>query len=213
MEEGAWPVSRSRDSAEYGRSARWEGERGVAGVVGMANHASETRASHADRERVVEVLQAAAADGRLGADELDARLGGALNARTRGELSALTADLATLPGAEEALAIRQTGGKYVQDGRWQVPPRIDVRTQLCKVTLDFTRALITSEPVRINAEMVHGGLRIVSPPGTAVDTGGLTLTFSKAKVASKDFAADAPLHIEVSGSLLHAKLIERRGRG
>ncbi|MDA2811824.1 DUF1707 domain-containing protein [Nocardiopsis sp. RSe5-2] len=179
----------------------------------MSNHAPEMRASHADRDRVVEVLQAAAADGRLGAEELDTRVERALNARTRGELSALTADLPARPEAKEVLVIRQAGGKYVQDGRWPVPPRIDVHTQICRVTLDFTRALITSNLVRINAEMMHGRLRLVTPPGTVVDAGGLNLAFSKAKVASKDFSADAPLHIEVSGSLLHAKLIERRGRG
>ncbi|MDA2804846.1 DUF1707 SHOCT-like domain-containing protein [Nocardiopsis suaedae] len=179
----------------------------------MPNDTPEMRVSHAERDRVVEALQAAAAAGRLGAEELDARVERALSALTRGDLAALTTDLPDMPEAKEVLAIRQSGGKWVQDGRWPVPPRIDVQTQICRVTLDFTRALITSNPVRINAEMMHGRLRIVTPPGTVVDTSGLNLTFSRVKVASKDFSPDAPLRLEVSGSLLHAKLIERRGRG
>ncbi len=51
------------------------------------------RASHADRDRVVDVLRIAAGDGRLTAAELDERLEAALSARTVGELSVLTADL------------------------------------------------------------------------------------------------------------------------
>lgn len=53
----------------------------------------ELRASHADRDRAVDVLRVAAGDGRLTAAELDERLEAALSARTVSELTALTADL------------------------------------------------------------------------------------------------------------------------
>jgi hypothetical protein len=56
------------------------------------------RASHADRERVVDVLKAAFVEGRLTEDELDARVGQALAARTYADLAALTADLPAEPG-------------------------------------------------------------------------------------------------------------------
>ena len=59
--------------------------------------APRLRASHADRDRVVEVLRVAAGDGRLTADELDERLEAALSARTHGELAALTEDLPARP--------------------------------------------------------------------------------------------------------------------
>ncbi|WP_433475089.1 hypothetical protein ACQPZP_41550 [Spirillospora sp. CA-142024] len=108
--------------------------------------------------------------------------------------------------------IRQGGGKYVQEGRWLVLARIELRTQLCRVTLDFTHAVITSNVLRIDADMVHGKLVIVSSPGMVIDTGGLNRTYSKLKVHSKDFAADARLHVELAGTLLHAKVIERRPR-
>lgn len=51
------------------------------------------RASDADRERAVETLKAAYAHGRLTRDELDARAGRALVARTYAELAAATADI------------------------------------------------------------------------------------------------------------------------
>jgi DNA-binding MarR family transcriptional regulator len=59
------------------------------------------RACHADREQVIGVLQAAFVQGRLGRDELDARVGQALAARTYADLATLTADLpAGLAAAE-----------------------------------------------------------------------------------------------------------------
>jgi hypothetical protein len=51
------------------------------------------RASHADRNRVVDVLKAAFVEGRLTKDELDARVGQTLAARTYAELAVLTADI------------------------------------------------------------------------------------------------------------------------
>jgi hypothetical protein len=51
------------------------------------------RVSDAERERAVEQLRAAAAEGRLATEELEQRIGGALAARTRGDLTALLSDL------------------------------------------------------------------------------------------------------------------------
>ena len=54
---------------------------------------SYLRASHADREQVIDVLKTAFVQGRLAKDELDLRLGRVLVSRTYADLSALTADL------------------------------------------------------------------------------------------------------------------------
>jgi hypothetical protein len=51
------------------------------------------RASDAERERVATLLRGHAAEGRLDVDELDERLQRAYAARTRSELTGLTADL------------------------------------------------------------------------------------------------------------------------
>ncbi len=59
------------------------------------------RASHADREHVIEVLKAAFVQGMLTKAELDARVGQAFASRTHGDLAAITADLpAGLIGAQ-----------------------------------------------------------------------------------------------------------------
>src|SRR6516165_9439739 len=70
-------------------SPRAHGDDGVA--------PAELRASHEDRDRVVELLRVAAGDGRLTAEELDERLEKTLNARTYGELAALSRDLPAGP--------------------------------------------------------------------------------------------------------------------
>ena len=51
------------------------------------------RASHADREHVIDKLKDAFVDGRLTKDEMDLRAGRALASRTYADLAALTADL------------------------------------------------------------------------------------------------------------------------
>jgi len=51
------------------------------------------RASHADRDRVIDGLKAAFVQGRLDQDEFDHRVGQALASRTYAELAALMADL------------------------------------------------------------------------------------------------------------------------
>jgi Domain of unknown function (DUF1707) len=161
---------------------------------------------------VVDALRVAGGDGRLSAEELDTRLESALSARTLGELAELTADLPIAPAAKgkDVLVVEQHGGRYAREGRWSVPARIELRTQECRVTLDFTHAVITSNVLRIETDMVHGKLFIVSSPGIVIDTDGLNLTYSKLKLHSKNAAADPRLRIELVGKLLHAKVIEQR---
>jgi hypothetical protein len=63
-----------------------------------AGHGS-LRASHADREHVIDTLKAAFADGRLDKDELDDRVGQTLAARTYAELATVTADIPAGPAS------------------------------------------------------------------------------------------------------------------
>ena len=184
----------------------------LANVTAMPDDGPGLRASHADRDRIVDALRIAGGDGRLSAEELDTRLESALSARTLGELAGLTADLPASPAAKgkDVLVIEQHGGRYVREGRWSVPARIELRTQECRVTLDFTHALITSDVLRIETDMVHGKLFIVGSPGVVIDTDGLNLTYSKLKLHAENAAADPRLRIELVGKLLHAKVIQQR---
>jgi DNA segregation ATPase FtsK/SpoIIIE-like protein len=70
------------------------------------------RATDNDREQAVTALKAAFVQGALGKDEFEERIGRALAARTRAEVSALTADLpgelgAAVTGHHESLVMRR----------------------------------------------------------------------------------------------------------
>jgi len=98
------------------------------------------RASDADRDRVIELLRAAVADGRLGPVEFDERLDAGLAARTIGALAPLIADLTAMPGSDgaltlplagtpaepaaELLTINERHGSVRRDGRWTLPHRL-----------------------------------------------------------------------------------------
>jgi hypothetical protein len=80
----------------FSRSCSWKvpvtvgpGDEVAAGAGGH----SHLRASHADREQVIDVLKAAFVQGRLAKDEFDLRVGQVLAARTYADLGALTADM------------------------------------------------------------------------------------------------------------------------
>ena len=74
------------------------------------------RASHADRNRVVDVLKAAFVEGRLTKDELDVRLAQTLAARTYAELTALTADIP--PGTKLARQPRPGRAPEPHSAHW-----------------------------------------------------------------------------------------------
>ena len=63
------------------------------GPQGPAAGRDQLRAGHADREQVIDALKTAFVDGRLTKNELAARTGRALTARTYADLAALTAGI------------------------------------------------------------------------------------------------------------------------
>jgi Domain of unknown function (DUF1707) len=66
-------------------------------IVAGAGGRGRLRASHADREQVIEAVKAAFVHGRLDRDEFDLRVGRALASRTYADLAALTADIPARP--------------------------------------------------------------------------------------------------------------------
>ena len=135
----------------------------------------ELRASHEDRDRVVELLRVAAGDGRLTADELDERLDVALTARTYGQLEALLADLPALARGvaasppKEISRIAVASGSAKRDGAWTVPQRMVIDSKSGSVVLDFTDAVIALPTLEIEASVRSGSLTLVVPPDVFVD--------------------------------------------
>jgi hypothetical protein len=194
--------------------ARREGDTGA-----MAR--GQLRASHEDRDRVVELLRVAAGDGRLTADELDERLEAALTARTVGELAALTTDLpatgpvaaVAAPEPKDVVRIQCSSGSARRNGSWVVPRRMEVRVSSGSVRLDFTEAVITAPVLQIDADVQSGSLTLVTKPGIVVDTDDVAVRSGTAKVRAP-WGTDVPtlLRIEVSGRVGSGSIVARLPR-
>ncbi|MFE0578203.1 DUF1707 domain-containing protein [Streptomyces sp. NPDC058874] len=157
----------------------------------------ELRASDADRDRVVERLRDAVAEGRLDMEEFEERLEAAYKSRTYAELEPLTADLPAVAGqaapapvpsasapaagapwpgriggtGSSALAVAVMSG-FQRKGRWTVPPRFDAVAFWGGGELDLREADFAQREVVINCVAVMGGIEITVPPGVDVDVRG-----------------------------------------
>ena len=73
---------------------------------------ADQRVSDAERDEVVELLRQAAGEGRIGHDELDERLSGALSARTYRELNATVDDIPRRRRASQGVTARRGVGTW-----------------------------------------------------------------------------------------------------
>ncbi|MFD7260824.1 DUF1707 domain-containing protein [Streptomyces sp. NPDC059874] len=160
----------------------------------------ELRASDADRDRVVERLRDAVAEGRLDMEEFEERLEAAYKSRTYAELEPLTRDLpavgagaaASSPvplaasgsgsGSSWPARIGGTGTSttavaimsgFQRKGRWTVPARFDAVAFWGGGELDLREANFAQREVVINCVAIMGGIQITVPPGVAVDVRGI----------------------------------------
>ncbi len=174
-----------------------------------APQVSQLRASHEDRDAVIELLRVAAGDGRLTAEELDERLELAFNARTYGELATLTADLPVaaqstapaVPVKQKDLArIDCRSGHTSRDGNWVVPRRLEVKVSSGHVRLDLTQAVITHPVLDIDAEVRSGHLSIITKPGIAVDADDVQVRSGHVRIKSPwGLSAPVTLRVNVCG--------------
>jgi uncharacterized membrane protein len=133
---------------------------------GMAN--SGMRAAAADRERAVDVLKAGFAEGRLTQEEYNYRMDRAYNAKTYGELAALTADLPA--GAMPTV--------------WPVPvyqPPVTTnslaRASLVLGVAEFFTMGLTAIPAIICGHMAKREMRQTGQRGDGLATSGLVLGY------------------------------------
>ena len=179
---------------------------------------SELRASHEDRDRVVELLRVSAGDGRLTAEELDERLELAMTARTYGELARLVADLpaagsvvsAPAPRVKDVVRIDCGSGYAKREGRWVVPQRIEARVRSGQLQLDFTQAVITQPSLQLDAAVRSGHIILITKPGIVVDTDEVAVRSGHVKVRAP-WGPDVPevLRIEVSGTVGSGHFVAR----
>ena len=181
---------------------------------------SELRASHDDRDRVVELLRVSAGDGRLTAEELDERLEQAMTARTYGELARLVADLpaqgavvaapAAAARAKDVVRIDTRSGHVKRVDRWAVPQRMEVKVTSGSVLLDFTQAEITQSTLTLNVDVRSGAVKLMTCPGIVVDADEVAIRSGGVKVKTP-WDPDVPvrLRIEVTGRVGSGHFVAR----
>ncbi|MFF1544692.1 DUF1707 domain-containing protein [Streptomyces sp. NPDC058291] len=158
----------------------------------------DLRACDADRERVVEVLRDALAEGRLDMAEFEERLEETYQARTYGELAPITRDLPAAgvtpppvvslhkePPQDGSWAGRVVGGEgssswavavmsgFQRKGRWTVPRRFTCVAFWGGGEIDLREADFSAGEVRITCVAIMGGVQIVVPPGVEVLVRGI----------------------------------------
>ncbi len=139
----------------------------------------DLRASDFERDRVVTLLGEAAADGRLTPAEHTDRVERAYQARTLGDLAALTRDLAD-PAAQPIRldgrrAVAGVFGRDSRDGCWVVPDSLPVIAVFGEVELDLREALLQSSRIVIYATLILGTIHLIVPDGVVVETSGSAL--------------------------------------
>ncbi|MEU6787791.1 DUF1707 domain-containing protein [Nonomuraea angiospora] len=180
------------------------------------------RASDAERDRVIDLLRVAVADGRLDPVEFDERLDAALTARTIDALAPLVTDLVAVPGGDgaltlpfagtpaELLTIKERHGSVRRDGRWTLPHRLALRTVWCDVMLDLTSAVRGAAELVIELRVNGGNVELVLAPGMVVDANELSVRHSTVAI-SRDAGDDTPetLQVHLAGRIRHGRLETR----
>jgi hypothetical protein len=185
----------------------------------------DLRASHEDRDQVVERLRVAAGDGRLTAEELDERLETALSARTYGELEVLLLDLPAVPGAgsapapastpvaKELVQLRARRGNIQRVGPWAVPRRLEVEARSGNAVIDFTQAIITQPALDLTVSVRGGNLKLIVPPEVAVEVDSVAVHSGNVRQrVRRDPGAPVRLLVTVSGNVRSGNVTVRGPR-
>ncbi|NLE99167.1 MAG: DUF1707 domain-containing protein [Propionibacterium sp.] len=155
------------------------------------------------RDHAASILREAVADGRLSVEELNARLGTALNAHAREDLYRILDDLipaaelhATValnvpmgdgPGMswENPLLIRSNWAGHTREGEWDLPPFIEIiGTGWGSVKLDCTLARPLMKVIDV---VITGnpGMNIIVPDGWGVDVQQLNVSGQSGTINSR----------------------------
>src|SRR5271163_503748 len=146
------------------------------------------RVADADRDRTVTLLREHVVEGRLTLDEFSERVGLALQAKTRGDLLAVMADLPEARQAAQRLPDPSTASPKKQrrwhvavmsghstKGRWRISGKTNAVAVMGGCDMDLRRAEIEGPEVEITAFAFWGGIDITVPEGFDVELRGFSL--------------------------------------
>lgn len=187
------------------------------------------RASDADREGTAQVVQAAAADGRLTMAECEQRLQAVYRARTLAELAPLTQDLIRpayspppRPAAPMAGPARQFGftgasggpaawavlSSTQRRGQWLVPQRFTANVLFGSIVLDLRQAQFSQPNLTIVANVLCGSVEIIVGDDVDTVTDGVALMGSFESRAAQETTSPRG-SIRVIGAALMGSVLVR----
>ncbi|SDE06976.1 DUF1707 SHOCT-like domain-containing protein [Glycomyces harbinensis] len=186
----------------------------------MSTPDPNVRISNAERDAVLQRLQAATEEGRLDLDEFAERSQRVYEAKTYAEVERLLTDLpenagtvakrSRANGPVPDLHLSPKHAKVTREGAWNVPARITVRPMHSRIVLDFRHAVFTSPEVAIEAHLTHAGLTIILPKdASAIDDG---IDFQGGRLKNECVAQGDGPTIRLTGSTVFSAIKVRRER-
>ena len=134
------------------------------------------RAGDRDRDRSIELLSVAVAEGRMTLEEFSERVGLAQSARTQAELTALTNDLpsAAVEVAAPADQDRHLAfcSKLERRGPWALALHSSFRCICGTVVLDLSQARLSGPESRLELYNLCGTVTVIVPDGLQVSVVG-----------------------------------------
>jgi hypothetical protein len=144
----------------------------------------QLRASTADRERAIDVLKAAFAEGRLTKDEYDERTGKVFGSRTYAELGALTSDLPVGPLGTLPVPSSRPAGPAAYHGPVypMLPPRrpvngLAVVSLICAFIPGIPAAIAVITGLAARRQIRETGQRGLGMATAGVALGSLSVAF------------------------------------
>jgi class 3 adenylate cyclase len=144
------------------------------------------RVADADRDRTVSQLREHVVAGRLTLDEFSERVGLALQARTRGDLGAVMADLpeeapaqnlpepVTTPATKKGRWHVAVMSGHSTKGRWRISGKTNAVAVMGGCEMDLRRAELEGPEIEITAVAFWGGIDVIVPEGFDVELRGFS---------------------------------------
>ncbi|MDF3305477.1 DUF1707 domain-containing protein [Rhodococcus sp. T2V] len=104
---------------------------------------------------------------------------------------------APLPGD----VVRGRMSSVSRTGSWNVPPALEVNTRLSTVTLDFTRAVMSTQVVHVTIDDYASTISLVVPEEATVDLNGIETVGGSATNKVRTGPPIGPLHLVVRGKV------------
>lgn len=183
----------------------------------------QVRLSDADRERAAQRLHRALGEGRITLVELDERIGQVYAAQYPADLRPPLADLpgdpligsatATVSAAStEPLVLSTSSGHLKREGRWVLPPELQVEVGSGRVILDCTQAEIVSAEVTITVTVRSGLVLLLLPRAATANIDGVRTRTGSARTKVAAVPVPGVLHLVVRGTVGSGRVVVREPR-